>query len=140
MGEAKGVREKAAGGEASDGVRIDKWLWAARFFKTRSLAADAVTSGKAELNGERIKPAKAVKPGDMLRIRAGVFEQIVQVKALAESRGPAKVAQTLYEETAESAAARAKLAERMRYEMPNGAETGRPSKKDRRDMSRLRDR
>ena len=71
---------------------------------------------------------------------AGVFEQIVDVRGLSESRGPAKVAQTLYEETAESAAARAKLAERMRYEMPAGTETGRPSKKDRRDISRWRDR
>ena len=125
---------------AGPGVRIDKWLWAARFFKTRSLAADAVTSGKVELNGERTKPAKALKAGNMLRIRQGVFEQIIEVKALSESRGPAKIAQTLYAETAESAAARAKLAERMRYEMPPGTDTGRPSKKDRRDISRLRKR
>ena len=122
------------------GVRIDKWLWAARFFKTRSMAADAVTSGKVELNGDRTKPAKPVKAGDSLRIRQGVFEQIVEVVALSESRGPAKVAQTLYAETAESLAARAKLAERMRYEMPLAADTGRPSKKDRRDISRLRKR
>jgi ribosome-associated heat shock protein Hsp15 len=128
----------AGANEPAAGVRIDKWLWAARFYKTRSLAADAITSGKVELNGERTKPAKTLKPGDMLRIRQGVFEQIIAVKALSESRGPAKVAQTLYEETAESAAARAKLAERMRYEMPPGTDTGRPSKKDRRDISRLR--
>ena len=134
-----GDRKDEAGlSEAGAGVRIDKWMWAARFYKTRSLAADAITSGKVELNGERTKPAKAVKAGDMLRIRQGVFEQIVSVKALSESRGPAKIAQTLYEETAESAAARAKLAERMRYEMPAWIDTGRPSKKDRRDISRLR--
>ena len=125
---------------AGGGVRIDKWLWAARFYKTRSLAADAVTSGKVELNGERTKPAKAVKSGDSMRIRSGVFEQIVQVKALSDKRGPAAVAQTLYEETAESAAARAKLAERMRYEMPAAMDSGRPSKKDRRDIERLRKR
>lgn len=125
---------------AGSGVRIDKWLWAARFYKTRSLAAEAITSGKVELNGERTKPAKAVKGGDSLRIRSGVFEQIVQVKALSDKRGPAAVAQTLYEETAESAAARAKLAERMRYEMPAAMDSGRPSKKDRRDIARLRKR
>ncbi|HEX2780205.1 MAG TPA: S4 domain-containing protein [Gemmatimonadaceae bacterium] len=125
---------------AGGGVRIDKWLWAARFYKTRSLAADAVTGGKVELNGERTKPAKAVKPGDTVRVRSGVFEQIVLVRALSERRGPASVAQTLYEETAESAAARAKMAERMRYEAPIGAESGRPSKKDRRDIRKLRDR
>ena len=130
----------ASDSAAAGAVRIDKWLWAARFYKTRSMAADAVTSGKVELNGERTKPAKAVKSGDTLRIRQGVFEQIVDVKALSESRGPAKVAQTLYAETPDSLAARAKLAERMRYEMPPGTDTGRPSKKDRRDITRLRKR
>jgi ribosome-associated heat shock protein Hsp15 len=124
----------------SGGVRIDKWLWAARFYKTRSLAADAITSGKVELNGERTKPAKPVKGGDSVRIRSGIFEQVVRVKALSDKRGPASVAQALYEETAESAAARAKLAERMRYEMPAAMDSGRPSKKDRRDIERLRKR
>jgi len=122
------------------GVRIDKWLWAARFYKTRSLAADAVTSGKVELNGERTKPAKAVKVGDSVRIRSGVFEQVVDVRALSDKRGPATVAQALYAETPESAATRAKMAERMRYEMPLAVDTGRPSKKDRRDIAKLRDR
>ncbi len=126
--------------EGSSGVRVDKWLWAARFYKTRSLAADAVTSGKVELNGERTKPAKTVKAGDSVRIRSGVFEQIVTVRALSDKRGPATVAQTLYAETEESAAARARLAERMRYEMPAAAESGRPSKKGRRDIARLRKR
>ena len=120
------------------GVRLDKWLWAARFYKTRSLAAEAITSGKVELNGERTKPAKGVKAGDSVRIRSGVFEQVVQVSALSDKRGPATVAQMLYEETAESAAARAKLAERMRYEMPAAMDSGRPSKKDRRDIARLK--
>lgn len=124
----------------SGSVRIDKWLWAARFYKTRSLAADAVTGGKVELNGERAKPAKGVKIGDELRIRSGVFEQVIQVRGLSERRGPATVAQTLYEETPESAAARAKMAERMRYEAPIGMDSGRPSKKDRRDIRKFRER
>jgi len=141
MAEAKRGRTGAeVGAPPEDGIRIDKWLWAARFYKTRSLASDAVTSGRVELNRERVKPAKTVKLGDTLRVRAGVFEQIVEVRGLSDSRGPAKLAQTLYEETPDSAAARAKLAERMRYEMPAGTETGRPSKKDRRDMARWRDR
>ena len=121
-------------------VRIDKWLWAARFFKTRSMAADAVTGGKVELNGDRVKPAKSVKVGDELKIRIGFYEHVIAVRGLSEQRGPAVVAQALYEETPESAAARAKLAERMRYEMPKGTESGRPSKKDRRDIRRLRER
>lgn len=126
--------------QGSDRVRVDKWLWAARFYKTRSLAADAITSGKVELNGERTKPAKTVKAGDRLRIRSGIFEQVITVRALSDKRGPATVAQALYEETAESAAARARLAERMRYEMPAAMDSGRPSKKDRRDIERLRKR
>ena len=121
-------------------VRIDKWLWAARFFKTRSMAADAVTGGKVELNGDRVKPAKSVKVGDELKIRLGFYEHVIAVRGLSEQRGPAVVAQALYEETPESAVARAKLAERMRYEMPKGTESGRPSKKDRRDIRRLRER
>lgn len=124
--------------EAAGSVRIDKWLWAARFYKTRSLAADAVTGGKVELNGERPKPARGVKVGDVLRLRIGVYEHRLVVRDLSDRRGPASVARTLYEETADSVAARAKLAERMRYEMPLGAETGRPSKKDRRDLNRYR--
>ena len=121
-------------------VRIDKWLWAARFFKTRSMAADAVSGGKVELNGDRVKPAKSVKVGDELKIRLGFYEHVIAVRALSEQRGPAVVAQALYEETPESVAVRAKLAERIRYEMPKGAESGRPSKKDRRDIRRLRER
>ena len=121
-------------------VRIDKWLWAARFFKTRSMAADAVSGGRVELNGDRVKPAKSVKVGDELKIRLGFYEHVIAVRGLSEQRGPAVVAQALYEETPESAAARAKLAERMRYEMPKGTESGRPSKKDRRDIRRLRER
>lgn len=128
------------GTEAGGSVRIDKWLWAARFYKTRSLAAEAVGGGKVELNGERPKPAKGVKVGDELRIRSGPFEQVVLVRGLSERRGPASVAQALYEETPESVAARARMAERMRYEAPITMDSGRPSKKDRRDIRRLRER
>jgi ribosome-associated heat shock protein Hsp15 len=123
-------------------VRIDKWLWAARFFKTRSLATDAVTGGKVEVNGERAKPAKSVKPGDEVRLRLGAYEHVLIVRALGERRGPASVAQSLYEETEASRSAREKLAEQLRI-APGGfvyEEKGRPTKKDRRDMSRLIDR
>ena len=124
-----------------DGVRIDKWLWAARFFKTRSLASEAAAGGKVEVNGERAKPAKTVRVGDEVRVSLGVFEHVLLVRGLSERRGPASVAQGLYEETAESAAARARMAERMRYEaVALIADAGRPSKKDRRDIRRARGR
>ena len=122
-------------------VRIDKWLWAARFFKTRSLAADAVTAGKIEVNEERVKPAKLVQVGDSVSVRLGPYLHVVHVRAISERRGPASVAATLYEETAESSTARAKLAEQLRmapaafvYE-----EKGRPTKRDRREIDRFRD-
>ena len=125
-----------------DSVRIDKWLWAARFFKTRSLATEAVDGGKVELNGERAKPAKAVKPGDEIRLRVGPYEHILIVRALGERRGPASVAQGLYEETPASREAREKLSAQLKmapaafvYE-----EKGRPTKKDRRDLARFIDR
>ena len=122
-------------------VRIDKWLWAARFFKTRSLAAEAVTAGKVEVNAERVKPAKLVQVGDSVSVRLGPYLHLVHVRAVSERRGPATVAATLYEETAESSAARAKLAEQLRmapaafvYE-----EKGRPTKRDRSEIDRFRD-
>jgi ribosome-associated heat shock protein Hsp15 len=126
----------------SDRVRLDKWLWAARFFKTRSLAADAVGGGKVEVNGERAKPAKAVKPGDEIRLRLGPYEHVLIIRQLSERRGPASAAQALYEETQASRDARERLAAQLKmapaafvYE-----EKGRPTKKDRRDLSRLIDR
>ncbi len=126
----------------SDRVRLDKWLWAARFFKTRSLATEAVTGGKVEVNGERAKPAKAIKTGDEVRLRVGPYEHILIVRALAERRGPASVAPTLYEETEASRQARERLAEQLKlapapfvYE-----DKGRPTKKDRRELSRFIDR
>jgi len=125
-----------------ENVRIDKWLWAARFFKTRSLATETVHGGKVDVNGERAKPAKAVKPGDEIRLRLGPYEHILIVRALGERRGPASVAQTLYEETDASRAAREKLAAQLKL-APGGfvyEEKGRPTKKDRRDLSRFIDR
>lgn len=127
--------------ESPDRVRIDKWLWAARFFKTRSLATEAVDGGKVELNGEAAKPSKGVKVGDEVRLRLGPFEHVMLVRALGERRGTATQAQALYEETAASRAAREKHAEQLR--MAPGAfvweDKGRPTKKDRRDLHRFRD-
>jgi ribosome-associated heat shock protein Hsp15 len=124
-----------------DRVRVDKWLWAARFFKTRSLAADAVSGGKVLVNGERAKPAKLLQAGDEVRLRLGPYEHVVHVRGISERRGPATVAVTLYEETPESVAARAKLSEQLRmapaafvYE-----ERGRPTKRDRRELDRFRE-
>jgi ribosome-associated heat shock protein Hsp15 len=126
----------------SDRVRLDKWLWAARFFKTRSLATEAVAGGKVEVNGERAKPAKAVKTGDEVRLRLGPYEHVLIVRQLGERRGPASVAQTLYEETQASRDARERLAAQLKMAPPAFVyeEKGRPTKKDRRDLSRLIDR
>jgi ribosome-associated heat shock protein Hsp15 len=126
----------------SDRVRLDKWLWAARFFKTRSLATEAVAGGKVEVNGERAKPAKAVKTGDEVRLRLGPYEHVLIVRQLGERRGPASVAQTLYEETQASHDARERLAAQLKMAPPAFVyeEKGRPTKKDRRDLSRLIDR
>jgi len=120
-------------------VRLDKWLWAARFYKTRSLASDAVDGGKVKLGGANIKPAKDVKPGDRLHIRAGEQEYEVTVVALNEQRRPAPEARLLYEETAESLEKRAKEAElRKLAPVPGEDQRGRPTKRDRRQMSRFR--
>lgn len=117
----------------SESVRIDKWLWAARFFKTRSLATDAVDSGKVRLNGDRVKPARSVKPGDTLEIDNGSTEWEVVVKDLADKRGSAAIAQTLYEETGRSIAEREKKAELRRFfREPGESIKGRPTKRDRR--------
>jgi ribosome-associated heat shock protein Hsp15 len=122
-------------------VRIDKWLWAARFFKTRALASDACDIGRIESNGHRAKAARDVRLGDRLRItnEAGLFE--IEVLQLSEARGPAAVAQTLYRESAESRASRAALAEERKQMLAAGGMTeGRPSKRDRRDINKLRGR
>ena len=122
-------------------MRIDKWLWAARFFKTRSLAARACELGRIESNGQAAKPAREVRAGDLLRVKneGGEFE--VEVLGLSEVRGPATVARTLYRETERSREARMKLAEE-REAMPHfeAVPAGKPSKRDRRRLDRLRGR
>ena len=119
-------------------MRVDKWLWAARFFKTRALAVEAVTGGKLRINGELVKPAKEVKIGDLLSIAIGDQLWSVQVRGLAEQRRPAPEARLLFEETPESAARRAKLAElRKLAPTPGAGMRGRPSKKDGRLIRRF---
>ena len=121
-------------------VRLDKWLWAARFFKTRSLATDAVDSGRVKLGGENIKPARALRVGDKLLIDNGSDRWEVLVLGLSDVRAAAPIARTLYEETAISMAARAETAERRRLFREPGADIkGRPTKRDRRQLGRLGD-
>jgi ribosome-associated heat shock protein Hsp15 len=120
-------------------VRIDKWLWAARFFKTRGTATEAVVGGHVHVNGERVKPARDVKVGDRLEIRRGQQRFTVVVTGLAERRGPAAAAAELYEETPESVAERERRREERRLAKPVGADlTARPTKRDRRRLDALR--
>jgi ribosome-associated heat shock protein Hsp15 len=123
------------------GVRMDKWLWAARFFKTRSLAGRACELGRVDSNGQPAKPSREVHVGDLLRVKNDSGEFQIEVLALSEMRGPAPVAQTLYRETEASRELRLKLAEE-RKTMPRvgGFREGKPSKRDRREISRLRGR
>lgn len=114
-------------------VRLDKWLWAARFFKTRQLAVDAINAGHVDVNGERAKPAKSVKLGDRLRLRKPPVEYHLVVSAVSEKRGSATIARTLFEESAGSIAARDKLVAELR-DMPPPLFRGRPTKKDRRTL------
>lgn len=119
-------------------VRLDKWLWAARFFKTRSLASKAVSGGHVHLNGKRIKPSRTVQGGEQLRIKRGVEEYTVNILALSSRRGPAKVAQTLYEETEESQAQREQAREQRRLvKAPASRPEGRPDKRDRRKIRKF---
>jgi len=133
---------------SGDSVRIDKWLWAARLAKTRPLAADAAKGGHVELNGRRVPPAKGVRVGDRLELTIGAIPRTVVVRGLAERRGPASVAATLYEETPESVERRERIAEQRRIARaadpfgsplpePGGA---RPTKRDRRRIDATRDR
>ncbi|XOF33057.1 MAG: RNA-binding S4 domain-containing protein [Candidatus Electrothrix sp. YB6] len=116
-------------------VRIDKWLWAARFFKTRSLAAKAVSGGHVHLNGKRVKPSRSVHPGEQLRIQRGHEEYIVNILALSSRRGPAKIAATLYEETEDSLARRTAAREERRLIRASAARPeGKPDKRDRRKI------
>ena len=119
--------------DASAPVRIDKWLWAARLVKTRTLGADAVKGGRVEVNGSRIKPSRDVRPGDRIELSVGPVRRVVVVRATAERRGPAVEAARLYEETAESIAERERQAAERRLAWPTGSpDGGRPTKRDRR--------
>jgi len=120
-------------------MRIDKWLWAARFYKTRSAATDAVLGGRVHLNGARAKPAKDIQPGDEVELTVGVVRRVVEVLALSDKRGPATVAATLYHETPESIAARERAAAERKLARPPGADLGaRPTKLDRRRLEAMR--
>ncbi len=120
-------------------LRLDKWLWAARFFKTRALAAEAVAGGKVKLNGERVKAAKAIRPDDALNIHIGPYEYVVRVRALSARRGPAPQAALLYEESAPSQVARKELATRLAAERRLVTPPkGRPGKKERRQIIQLK--
>ena len=125
--------------EPSQGVRVDRWLWAARFFKTRSLAARAIAGGKVHVNGRRVKRATMVRVGDRMTVRKGANEFQLLVSRLSEHRGPAREATALYEETAESQRARERLAvQRKAAPFFSFREGGRPTKKERRALDRLR--
>lgn len=120
-----------------ESLRIDKWLWAARFFKTRGLAAEAVSGGKVHVDGQRVKPSRALHPGDQLEIQRGEERFDVVVRGINDKRRPASEASELYAETADSVARRERLAEARRLEKMSRVEAGgRPNKRDRR---RLRD-
>jgi ribosome-associated heat shock protein Hsp15 len=126
---------------SEDKTRVDKWLWAARFYKTRALAAEAIAGGKVQVNGERVKRAKALQINDEVRIRQGPYEHRVLVRVLSDRRGPATEAATLYEETRESKAARETLALQLKsLHSAFVPDRGRPTKKDRREINRLKGR
>jgi ribosome-associated heat shock protein Hsp15 len=122
-------------------VRLDKWLWSARFYKTRTVAAEAIDAGRVEVNGERAKRSRAITVGDKLRIRKPPFEQVIEVLGESEQRGPASVAATLYVESEESLKAREALAARMKAQGPPVfRERGKPGKKERREIDKWRGR
>jgi len=121
-------------------MRIDKWLWSARFYKTRSLAQQAVEGGKVKLNGERAKPAKELKLGDALSIHIGAYDWLINVVKLSDKRGPAAIAKTLYEETPASFAHRSEqMALRKFVSDPSAERQGRPTKRERRQLDRWRE-
>jgi ribosome-associated heat shock protein Hsp15 len=131
---------------SSEPVRVDKWLWAARLVKTRQLGAEAVKGGRVHVNGRAVKPSKDLRPGDRLELSTGPVKVTVVVRATAERRGPASVAQTLYDETAESVAGREAYAQQRRLEAQAMAQTpsyydrgGRPTKRDRRRFEQDRE-
>jgi ribosome-associated heat shock protein Hsp15 len=122
-----------------DKLRIDKWLWAARFYKTRSLAVEEIDKGRVQVNGQEAKPAREVKAGDTVALRQGPVLRTLVVRGISNQRGAAPVAQQLYEETEESLRLRADAAEQRRHnsEPASSIEHGRPTKRDRRDMDKV---
>ncbi len=121
-----------------ESVRIDKWLWAARFFKTRSLASKAVSGGHVHLNGVRVKPSRLVQVGNLLVIRKGIYEFTVTILGLDDRRGPAVKARALYEESSESVIGREEVREERRLiKAPAGRPEGRPDKRERRKIRRF---
>jgi len=121
-------------------MRLDKWLWAARFYKTRSLAVQEINKGRVQVNRQLAKPSRDVKPGDVIAVRRGDSTTIVIIEALSQVRGPAPIAQQLYTETSESVHMRERAAElrRLAPEPSLDISHGRPTKRDRRSISRLR--
>lgn len=131
-------RESEAAG-APEPVRLDKWLWAARFFKTRGLAATAIEGGRVQVNGARAKRARTVRPGDVVRVRIGPYEHLVTVQAASAHRGPAAEAAHLYTEDPEAKARRQRLAEQHRVAAQAfSSGEGKPSKKERREILRFK--
>jgi len=127
--------------DSEDRTRIDKWLWAARFYKTRALAAEALAGGKVQVNGERVKRSRPLQIGDEIRIRQGPYEHRIIVRELSTQRGPAARAAQLYEETPESRSAREAMALQLKsLHQVFVPERGRPTKKDRREINRLKGR
>ncbi len=123
-----------------EGVRLDRWLWAARFFKTRALAVKAVEGGKVHLNGSRAKRSKTVKPGDGLAIRKGIYEYYIEIREISDRRGSATVAQELYVESEESIERRNQVREQLKTAPTPGFDGhGRPTKKERRMLDRMKD-
>ena len=133
------MKQPPVGNDPEGNLRIDKWLWAARFFKTRSAAAQAVSGGKVDVDGDRVKPARLVRAGTVLRIRRGVIEYEVVVQATCAQRRPASEAALLYEETERSTSARNEERERQRQvEHRRQTRLGRPDKHARREIVRLK--
>ena len=120
-----------------DKVRIDKWLWAARFYKTRSLATEEIDKGRVRVNDAEVKPAKEVKPGDTVVLRQGPVTRTLLVRGISDKRGAAPIAQLLYEETEASLKLREQLSEQRRLEPATSLEHGRPTKRDRRDIDKV---
>jgi len=124
--------------DSEEPVRLDKWLWAARFFKTRALATEAISGGKVHVNGERVKPSKKINVGVTLEITQTGFHRMIVVQRIFEKRGPASIAQTMYEETQESREKRETQQEEMKYVRMGMHQEGRPNKKDRRQIRKFK--